>query len=915
MALFKLALSNLTTRRMRVALTVAAIALSVSLVVSVTSGYASVEAAVFKYLAQYMGSTDVEITRQNGDIPVSLLDEIRKDPDVAKVDGRYELAGMVYVPGAPKPKRVGVIGLRRPQDRNSDFLRVLSGGWFDSSSGNVAVIDQALSEALKLQVGSEFVVPKPGEQIPTQDAPPTTSPATTESTTSPSTGPATQPLPKGMKLRVAGIVHKPAMLAMYMHTLYVPIETLQAYAERPGRVSRILVDTKPGVDLDAFEARWKPKLAAFDPNLKLRTARETRRTMDKNLMGVHALSYLGGTVSMLAATFIVFSALSMGVTERQRTLAMLRAVGAYRAQVGGLVVIEGFMLACIGVLVGVPLGFLWIHALAWRFADVFAAGVVPSWGGLALGTLGPVLTALAASLLPAYSAMRVSPLEAMAPQAQPIRTRAPWAPTVVGLMLIAIDPLLFFGPWDRIMGILGAQDPLQAARDLRFFGHFGLGLASLFVGWFLMAPMFVWVFEHTLGRTVAAMFGLRFEMLRQQLSTGIWRVAGTCAALMVGLAVLVVMQTNGQSLLHGWKLPDKFPDIFISSSPFAGLSWEQQQKLAAVPGIRDGDVMPIGIASPRFGTSMFAIGASMAFMPDATMFIAVPPDKAFKMMELEFRQGNADDAAKLLAQGDHIVVTDEFRQAKGLGIGDKIPLKTNQGTKDFTIAGVVWSPGIDVMVSMFDMGRQFDQRTAASVFGSLEDGRKYFGIDQIYLFAANLDWNVEREEILKRVQQQLGVNGMSAGDVRHIKANIQDGFKRLLLLISTVAFAAMAVASLGVTNTIMASVRTRRWQFGILRSIGVTRGQLLRLVLAEAFLIGLVGCGLGLAAGFEMAVDANRLSAVVTGYKPDMFIPWPIIWVGVGIVMLISLLASLWPAVSVARSEPLSLLQAGRASA
>jgi putative ABC transport system permease protein len=95
----------------------------------------------------------------------------------------------------------------------------------------------------------------------------------------------------------------------------------------------------------------------------------------------------------------------------------------------------------------------------------------------------------------------------------------------------------------------------------------------------------------------------------------------------------------------------------------------------------------------------------------------------------------------------------------------------------------------------------------------------------------------------------------------------------------------------------------------------VTRGQLLRLVLAEAFLIGLVGCGLGLAAGFEMAVDANRLSAVVTGYKPDMFIPWPIIWVGVGIVMLISLLASLWPAVSVARSEPLSLLQAGRASA
>ena len=47
----------------------------------------------------------------------------------------------------------------------------------------------------------------------------------------------------------------------------------------------------------------------------------------KQMASIDMLSYLGGTVSMLAATFIVFSALSMGVAERQRTLAMLRAVG------------------------------------------------------------------------------------------------------------------------------------------------------------------------------------------------------------------------------------------------------------------------------------------------------------------------------------------------------------------------------------------------------------------------------------------------------------------------------------------------------------------------------------------------------------------------------------------------------------
>src|SRR5688572_33499843 len=117
MVLLKLALSNFVTRKARVALTVAAIALSVSLVVSVTSGYASVEAAVYKYLAQYMGTTDVEISKQNnpgGGTPDSILDELRKDPDVEKVDGRYETANaLADAKGRPKPKRAAVIGLRK----------------------------------------------------------------------------------------------------------------------------------------------------------------------------------------------------------------------------------------------------------------------------------------------------------------------------------------------------------------------------------------------------------------------------------------------------------------------------------------------------------------------------------------------------------------------------------------------------------------------------------------------------------------------------------------------------------------------------------------------------------------------------------------------------------------------------------
>jgi putative ABC transport system permease protein len=157
--------------------------------------------------------------------------------------------------------------------------------------------------------------------------------------------------------------------------------------------------------------------------------------------------------------------------------------------------------------------------------------------------------------------------------------------------------------------------------------------------------------------------------------------------------------------------------------------------------------------------------------------------------------------------------------------------------------------------------------------------------------------------------------GMAAGDVRQIKKDIQDAFHDLLLMIAAVPLAAMLVASFGVTNTIMAGIRSRRWQLGVLRSIGLTRSQLLRLILCEATLVGFVGCAMGLTAGALMSVDARELSRVVTGYYPPVVVPWEIIGVGTAMVMFITLLASVWPALAVARTEPLSLLQAGRAAA
>lgn len=890
--------------------------------------------AAEQYLGYYMGTSDLNVTRSKGDphgtFPQSFATALASDPQAVKVVSRYG-TGTTVADATGKSatgfRSVDVIGIMRPQDTAVDMLQMESGRWFDGSRGTVAVIDQVLAERLKLKVGDSVVLS--GAEKP-------------------------------LKVEVVGIVHKPGIMATAdQQTVYVPLETLQQFTGRPGQINRIMISLRPGADPEAFKQRWAARMAAADPLMAMKSAGDLRQQMQQNLASIHFLSYLGSTVSLIAATFIIFSTLSMGVIERSRTLAMLRAVGALRGQLAWLVVLEGAFLAAAGVVIGAPLGVGWVKLLAVMKPDHFPVGVIVGWAGLLFGVIASIASALAASLLPAFNATRVDPIAALTAVGAPPASRFPLAAALGGLLAVSIDPLLVF---------------LPTSREIKWYGHFALGLPGLLVGFFLLSPMFVWVFEALCSATIARLMGLRPALLRQQLSSGIWRAAGTCSALMVGLAVLIVMQVQGNSILNSWKLPDKFPDIFIWAR--GGISRDQAKRLENIPGIRPGELLPVGVtAAIVSGENLDVKGTSM--IPQASMFFGIDPDKALRMIELQFRDdlGNTAPPAEQarmnraatedLKLGRHIIITDEYFRLLGKKRGDTLILQTPlHGNVQYTIAGVVWSPGIDVMVSMFDMGRQFDQRTATSMFGSLRDIREDFGVNDITFFAANLEYGMDKNKLVtemeknseekpasqptpapksllesaaglfsratsapstqsaggafdlfKGVREALGAKGMQAGDVRVIKYKIEEGFSKILMLLSTVAFASMAVAALGVANTIMASIRSRRWQFGILRSIGVTRSQLLRLVLAEAMLLGITGAALGLAAGFLMTLDANGLSKYILGLVVPLNVPWKIVGAGVLIVVATSLVASLWPAGSVARAEPLSLLQAGRASA
>jgi putative ABC transport system permease protein len=127
----------------------------------------------------------------------------------------------------------------------------------------------------------------------------------------------------------------------------------------------------------------------------------------------------------------------------------------------------------------------------------------------------------------------------------------------------------------------------------------------------------------------------------------------------------------------------------------------------------------------------------------------------------------------------------------------------------------------------------------------------------------------------------------------------------------------LGIMTLAVVNTIMVSIRARRWELGVLRAVGLTRGGLTRLVFAEAILVGLVACVLSLAFGTMAAWCANGICTYIFyfgGMQPPLVIPWTKLLLGFSGTLGLCVLAALLPAIATGRTEPAKLLQAGRAA-
>jgi ABC-type antimicrobial peptide transport system permease subunit len=121
------------------------------------------------------------------------------------------------------------------------------------------------------------------------------------------------------------------------------------------------------------------------------------------------------------------------------------------------------------------------------------------------------------------------------------------------------------------------------------------------------------------------------------------------------------------------------------------------------------------------------------------------------------------------------------------------------------------------------------------------------------------------------------------------------------------------IAAINIAHTFMMLISERRWEIGVLRAIGATRGNIRTVILGEALIVGLVSGGLGLALAGAAAwacdwYSANRIPDFP--FKPEtyfLFSPGLVV-ASVGFAALFCLLGAFMPANRAARMEPASAL-------
>lgn len=976
----KLVVAQAACQPARPLLAILAVIAAACAVTWVVSGYDALVSQFDENATKYLGRYDLIVVAAGDPLDVSaalspsIIDELRRDPGVREANpisqSRASVTAVQTDAGESESVLGMLVGSRPPvngappldpmlvaTDASESPYETLDGTWLSSDEGLTeipeAVLSRGAAEQLGVAVGDEVDVTTIAnrvrlrvvgivEQAPEApsitrgpsdrplstahasgtgsrkaDAVDTGEGAPPKSETD-SIGQSSRRLGMGVPLAMTQIpavnaVYVPSRTADYVNGYHTPTDVVQ-------------IALREGFDVAAFHNAWDARLTAATPPLRAVDFELIREGFQQSGSVGQKLTqaYSATALAALAAVFIILSTISMGVSERSREFAMLRAIALTRGQIAAIIIVESLLLALVGWGGGLLTGWIVLNIVAANKPDLFVDGAMLGWICVWLTGASVFGGALAAAIIPAWQAMRIRPIDAMKPSDAAGSARWPLVALAVGLALVSVAPVSVF------LVTIDDADRITLYALLSY--------PCLFIGMACLTPAAIIGCEKHLGPLISRLLRLDPLLLRGQLSNNLWRTLGTTLALSSGLALYVSAQVWGYSMLQPFLPGQWLPDAIVGFQP-VGVSDDQAAEIRRVPGIEADGLVPLAVEqSPIAWSGPTPRGMGM----DNVVIMGLDPNVAFggdsPRLPLQFVSGNQADASRLLSNGNGCIISEDYQIKTGVKVGDALrfnPPNAPNETIEYRIVGIAPLPGWQWITKFSGVRRHF-VRTGGIVFADAKRVRHDFNLgDRTEFFWLRFDGSkpvANIEAALQEIAEQSSGETFITAGVGEVTAYrpfsrltaIETVRKGITMLaddtiwgMSRLPLVTLAITSIAVASTIIASVRARTWEMAILRSVGTTRGELVRLILAEAVLIALVACslslGFGLIAGW-CGVGMSRYSGYFFGGPPVFVVPWMHLLGGFGLTVGLCLLAAAWPAVRTGRAQPLSLLQAGRSA-
>ena len=254
-------------------------------------------------------------------------------------------------------------------------------------------------------------------------------------------------------------------------------------------------------------------------------------------------------------------------------------------------------------------------------------------------------------------------------------------------------------------------------------------------------------------------------------------------------------------------------------------------------------------------------------------------------------------------RGPNDIVLDAKTAADGgYAVGDAVRVAVTSGVREFTVTGIARFGEVDTWGGA--QAALFETATAQDLVG--EPG--------------TFDWvsiagdGVGQPELATRVARVLPPDAEAVtGD--QFTEESQDDFQRLISVFNTFlltfALIALFVGSFIIYNTFSVIVAQRTRELALLRAVGAGRGQVLRSVLVEAFVVGLLASGVGILAGIGLAIGLNALLREIgfAGPETPLLVPAAAVVSSLVVGTLVTLLAAVFPARRAATIAPVAAMR------